>query len=117
MRETTDSTICYAIAADGEVVAPHFGRCERYMLVEITDGRETARRELDNPGHEPGLLPRLLAEHGVHYVVAGGAGPRAVALLNRLNIGFLPGVTGEIETAVADLVAGHLETGASICEH
>lgn len=107
----------YAIAADADQVAPHFGRCERYVLVDVHDGAEAAREELPNPGHEPGLLPRLLNEEGVAYVVAGGAGPRAINLLRELNIGIYVGVSGPIDEVVDEIIAGELEPGESACEH
>ncbi len=107
----------YAIAADGDQVAPHFGRCERYVIVDIADGAEVAREEMENPGHEPGLLPRLLNEEGVAYVVAGGAGPRAVNLMGELNIGVYVGVSGAVDDVIEQIITGDLESGESTCEH
>lgn len=107
----------YAIAANGDTVAPHFGRCERYVLVDINEGAEVQRQELENPGHEPGLLPRLLNEEGVAYVVAGGAGPRAVNLMAELNIGVCVGVSGPIDEVVQQIINDDLEPGESTCEH
>lgn len=107
----------YAIAADGDQVAPHFGRCERYVVVDIAKGAEVARQDLENPGHEPGLLPRLLNEEGVAYVVAGGAGPRAINLMAELNIGVYVGVSGPIDEVIEKIATGDLEPGESACEH
>lgn len=107
----------YAIAADADRVAPHFGRCERYVLVDINDGEQVAREELPNPGHEPGLLPRLLNEEGVAYVIAGGAGPRAVNLMAEMNIGVFVGISGSVDDVIGELTAGDLEPGESTCEH
>ena len=107
----------YAIAADGDQVSPHFGRCERYVLVDITGGVEVARQDLINPGHEPGLLPQLLNEEGVAFIVAGGAGPRAVGLLAEMNIGIFMGVDGPIDEAIARIIGGELQSGESTCEH
>lgn len=107
----------YAIATDGEQVAPHFGRCERYTVVDIEAGEERARYDLPNPGHQPGLLPRLLDEHDVDELVAGGAGPRAVSLLGNLDIGVCVGVTGPVQDVVGQIASGKLEGGENICEH
>lgn len=107
----------YAIAADEDQVAPHFGRCERYVMVDLNNGAEVAREDLENPGHEPGLLPRLLNEEGVAYVVAGGAGPRAINLMGELNIGVYVGVSGTIDDVIAEIAAGGLQSGESMCEH
>ncbi len=107
----------YAIAVDGDHVASHFGRCESYVLVDIHAGTEVARRELANPGHEPGLLPRLLNDEGVAYVVAGGAGPRAITLMHELNITAYVGVSGPVDEVIEQIGAGELEAGESTCEH
>ena len=107
----------YAIAADADQVSPHFGRCERYELVDVDDGQVVARGALANPGHEPGLLPRLLKESGVQVLVCGGAGPRAVNLLAELGIGMFAGVSGNVEDAVAAILRGELIGGESTCEH
>jgi len=109
--------VTYAIAADGKRVATHFGRCEKYVLVDIDGGRESGRRVLSNPGHEPGLLPRLLSRHEVSYVVAGGAGPRAVGLLGELGIGVHIGVFGPVEDVIRQIAAGELPSGENACEH
>lgn len=107
----------YAIAAEGTQVAAHFGRCPEYLLVDIEDGKVTGRTVLVNPGHEPGLLPRLLAQNGVEVVVAGGAGPRAIGLLAEMGITACLGASGPIQAAVAALQAGTLQSGESACEH
>jgi hypothetical protein len=67
-----------AVACDGELVGPHSGRCERFLLAEVDGQAVTVVGRLQTPEHEPGLLPRLRREHNMHCVLAGGAGPRAV---------------------------------------
>lgn len=107
----------YAIATDGEQVWAHFGRCSQYLLVDIDDGEVVDRLFVDNPGHEPGLLPRFLHQYGVDCVVAGGAGQRAVNLLGELGISLYVGVEGPIDEVVEGLRTGELATGESTCEH
>ncbi len=107
----------YAIAVDGDQVSPHFGRCEQYVLIDVADGEVAGRRALPNPGHEPDRLPRLLAEHGVNGVVAGGAGRRAMGLLTEMGIPLCLGVSGTVEDAIAAIAAGTLAPGESTCEH
>ena len=52
----------------------HFGHCERFALLDVDlDARAiTVREDLTPPPHEPGVLPRWLAEQGVGLVLAGG---------------------------------------------
>ena len=48
-----------AISTDGDRVAPHFGRCEAYTIVDIEEAEVVSREHIANPGHEPGFLPGL----------------------------------------------------------
>jgi predicted Fe-Mo cluster-binding NifX family protein len=106
-----------AIACDGTAVSPHFGRCERYLIAEV-EGTDIKLREwLDNPGHEPGALPRLMQEQGVQVVLAGGAGPRAQQLLAASGIELITGVTGDSLQALQAFAQGTLEPGDSACDH
>ena len=106
-----------AIAVDGTQVAAHFGRCEGYILVDVSDGQIGPCERIDNPGHEPGKLPRMLHELDVECIVAGGMGPRAVGLFQQLGIEPIAGVSGSADAAMALLAKGELEGGDSTCHH
>jgi predicted Fe-Mo cluster-binding NifX family protein len=106
-----------AIATDGDSVAAHFGRCQAYTIVEITDGAIRSRELLPNPGHEPGFLPGYLAERGVTCIVAGGMGARAQTLFDQHGIQTIVGISGTIEETLQALLRGELEGGESLCEH
>ena len=106
-----------AVASDGSQVSPHFGRCERYVLADVESGEVTSLTALDNPGHEPGVLPALLHSHGVEVVIAGGMGPRAVGLFHDNGIEPVVGVSGPVDEVLARFVAGQLEVGPSLSDH
>ncbi|MEW6244668.1 MAG: NifB/NifX family molybdenum-iron cluster-binding protein [Bacillota bacterium] len=106
-----------AIATDGEMVAPHFGRCDAYTLVEVSDGRVKERNTIENAGHEPGFLPVYLANLGVSCIVAGGMGPKAQSLFAERGIQTLTGVTGRVDDVLDDYLTGALKPGDSLCEH
>ncbi|MCL5742767.1 MAG: NifB/NifX family molybdenum-iron cluster-binding protein [Acidobacteria bacterium] len=60
----------------------HFGHCERFALVEV-DPAETkilGREDIEAPRHEPGLLPRWLAERNTSMIIAGGMRQRGAGL-------------------------------------
>jgi predicted Fe-Mo cluster-binding NifX family protein len=107
----------FAIAVDGPMVAPHFGRCEGYVLAEIDDGEIRSQERIDNPGHEPGRLPAMLHGYGVECIVAGGMGPRAIGLFETYGIAQVTGVQGSAEETLARLADGSLEGGESACHH
>ncbi|UCF79277.1 MAG: NifB/NifX family molybdenum-iron cluster-binding protein [Candidatus Eiseniibacteriota bacterium] len=104
-----------AISTDGSSVSPHFGRCPHFTIVDIEDGKLTHRALVENPGHQPGAIPRFLAQTGVECIVAGGMGARATTLFNEQCIPAIVGVSGEIETVISELVKGTLVGGESLC--
>jgi predicted Fe-Mo cluster-binding NifX family protein len=106
-----------ATACDGTDVSPHFGRCERYLMAEVSGAEIKLLDWLDNPGHEPGALPRLMQQQGVNVVLAGGAGPRAQQLLSAAGIELITGVTGDSLQALQAFAQGTLEPGESACDH
>ena len=106
-----------AISTDGERVAPHFGRCEAYTLVNIDEGKVTRQDRLSNPGHEPGFLPAYLAERDVTCIVAGGMGPRAKMLFDEKGIETVVGVSGTLDETIEALRRGELRGGESLCDH
>jgi predicted Fe-Mo cluster-binding NifX family protein len=107
-----------AVAQDGGgTVSDHFGHCEGYGVYEVEESRIVDQQFLENPGHEPGRLPALLAAHRVTCVLAGGMGPRAVDLFCQNGIDVILGVSGKADNAVRDYLAGKLMTGESACHH
>lgn len=106
-----------AIAQDGGIVSPHFGHCESYAVFQIENENAVRLTELENPGHEPGKLPLLLAEKGITTILAGGIGQRALNLFQEKQITVVRGVSGDVDTAAAAYAAGTLTDGKSSCTH
>jgi len=105
--------------ADGKL-AMHFGHCERFALIEIdAEKKEILKREdVEAPPHEPGLLPRWLAERGATVIIAGGMGGRAQGLFAQQDIEVVVGAPSETpERLVADFLAGTLNVGGNLCDH
>lgn len=110
----------YAIPISGGVVSLHFGHCEQFALIDVDeDKKEIINKELvPSPGHEPGLLPKWLAEQGVSFVIAGGMGSRAQNLFQQNRIGVIIGtMENDPEKAVLSHLDGKLATGDNICDH
>jgi ATP-binding protein involved in chromosome partitioning len=110
----------YAIPISGGKVSAHFGHCEQFALVDVDEAnKQIIKKELVNsPGHEPGLLPKWLAQKGVTLIIAGGMGTRAQSLFQQNNIGVIVGVMeNDSEKAVLSYLEGRLATGGNICDH
>jgi len=98
-------------------VSQHFGRCSEYRIFDLPDGKIVSQTTLKSPGHEPGVLPRLLASHGVNCVIAGGMGPNAVNLFRQNNVEAITGASGKVEDVIRAYIDGTLKLNESSCEH
>ena len=105
-----------AISTDDGAVSAHFGRCPKFTIVEIEDGKAVKKEVIDNPGHSTGFLPKFFNEQKVDCVVAGGAGFRAQQLFDDFGIKLLVGVQGKIDEIVEKLAKGELKAGESMCK-
>lgn len=96
----------------------HFGHCQAFVMVE-TDGKSiVGSSEIPAPPHEPGLLPRFLAERGANLIIAGGMGMRAQQLFIDQGIEVIVGAPCESpEVLVQQYLAGTLASGTNVCDH
>ncbi len=115
---TTSIKIAVPLAAGK--LCMHFGHCEQFALVKAdpADKRIVSREDVTPPPHEPGLLPRWLAQKGANVILAGGMGQRAQALFAEHSIHVVVGAPAETpEELVGRYLAGTLEAGANACDH
>ncbi|MFC2072729.1 NifB/NifX family molybdenum-iron cluster-binding protein [Chloroflexota bacterium] len=110
----------YAIPVSGGTMSPHFGHCEQFALFDVEEQKkEIINKELiASPEHQPGLLPKWLAEKGVSVVIAGGMGPRAQDIFHQNGISVVLGaMESDPEKAVLSHIYDTLATGDNVCDH
>ncbi len=93
-------------------IAQHFGRCPYYTFVDVEEGEVKDWLVVTNPAaqeHNPGEIPRFIAEQGATAIVSGGMGPRAQEWFLRLGIKPFVGVKGKIKDALPLILKGELE--------
>ena len=108
-----------AVPVTDGVLSTHFGRCERFALVEVNEAERSivAITEEVPPPHEPGVLPAWLHERGAEVVIAGGMGQRAHQLFARDGIRVVVGAPSDTpENVVSAYLAGTLESGPDACD-
>ncbi|WP_159517846.1 NifB/NifX family molybdenum-iron cluster-binding protein [Sunxiuqinia indica] len=107
-----------AIPTENGVLSTHFGHCKHFTLIEVKNdsiGNETV---VEAPPHEPGLLPKWLAERGVTEIISGGIGQKAVNLFKSNNIIIHAGAPNKpANELVRDLIDNRLMTGTNACDH
>jgi len=103
--------------AQGKLCA-HFGHCETFSMVEVDDQKIVKTVQLDPPPHEPGVLPKWLAEQGANIIIAGGMGQRAQQLFTQQGIQVVVGAASESPEKLAEnFLKGTLKTGTNACDH
>ena len=115
-----DNRIRFAVPTAEGRLCTHFGHCEEFTLVDVDalSKRITRRQTLEPPAHEPGVLPRWLAEQAVEIVIAGGMGQRAQMLFRQRGIRVLTGASSEPpDEVVTAYMNDRLVTGDNQCDH
>lgn len=105
--------------AEGKL-AMHFGHCAEFALLDVDEAKKVvvSKTVVVPPPHEPGLLPRWLAERGVTVVIAGGMGMRAQQLFAEKGIRVVTGAPADAVEEIADaFLKGTLKTGDNACSH
>lgn len=107
-----------AIPTENGVLSTHFGHCKHFTLFEISENTIANETVVEAPPHEPGLLPKWLAENGVTEIISGGIGQKAVTLFQANNITIHAGASNKpANDLVTDLLQGKLQTGVNACDH
>lgn len=114
----TDMNKIVAIPCEGGVLSGHFGHAAEFAFV-LCEGSEVKSVTMQQaPPHEPGLLPRWVAENGANVVIAGGMGSKAVELFRGNGVDVLTGAPGlEVEVLAKQFVDGKLTGGDNRCDH
>ena len=108
----------FAIPTINGKLSGHFGRCEKFAIVEVEDEKIVNEYYLDSPEHQPGVYPRFLADNGVNTIIARGMGPKAHQLFAENNIEVFIGVsTEEPQKLVENCLNDELKTGENLCEN
>jgi len=106
-----------AVPVQGEIVSAHFGHAPYFKIFSVENNKIVEESSLENPGHQPGLLPKLLNEAGADLVIASGMGQKAIAIFEKNNIEVVCGASGEAKSAVLGYLNGNLDITANSCSH
>jgi len=96
----------------------HFGHCSYFAIMNIENGVLVSEERLSPPPHEPGLLPKWLAEKGISDTIAGGMGQKAVQLFNQHGVNVFVGAP---KLSAIKLIEAYLNNSltfsANYCDH
>jgi predicted Fe-Mo cluster-binding NifX family protein len=109
-----------AIPTSNGVLCMHFGHCDQFTIIEVDlETKSISNQETATPpAHEPGVLPKWLAELHVNMIIASGMGQRAQQLFTSNNIEVVVGAPAEqAEDIVLAYLKDELVSGDNICDH
>ncbi len=103
---------------DNGILDAHFGHCKFFALVTAEDSKIVSEEKVVPPGHEPGVLPKLLAEQGVTDILAGGMGQKAIQLFNHYKVNVFVGASSlKSNELVEGFLNGTLNFSSNYCDH
>ena len=96
----------------------HFGHCKFFAMMNIEDNKIISEEKVVPPPHEPGVLPKWLAENGATDIIAGGMGQKAIDIFNDNKVNVFVGAP---QLPVNDLVERFLNDSLNLlsnyCDH
>ena len=107
-----------AVAYEDGKVFQHFGHTERFKVYDIEDGEIQLTSIVNTNGSSHGALADILKKGRVNTLICGGIGDGAKRALSEAGIELYGGVSGDVDEAVMDLLAGKLKYNPDIvCSH
>jgi len=100
------------------ILDAHFGHCKYFAIFDVEDQTVGANETVTPPPHEPGLLPKWLAEKGVTDILAGGMGQKAIQIFNHHKVNVFVGAPKQTPHELVDgFLNSSIEFTANYCDH
>ena len=106
-----------AVPSQGNQVSAHFGHAPEFKMFSVDNGKITNEEVVKNPGHQPGLLPRLLKDEGADVIISGGMGQKAIAIFEQNDIEVICGAAGDVDSVINNYLEGALNAQENRCSH
>ena len=107
-----------AVTYENGQVFQHFGHTAQFKLYTVENGEVTHSVVVDTNGSGHGALAGYLAAQNVDTLICGGIGGGARTALAQAGIQLYPGVSGNADAKVAELIAGTLLFNPdTVCAH
>ncbi len=107
-----------AITTENDQIFQHFGKCGLFTIFTVEDGRVKGKEAITTEGRGHGSLGNFLKEQGVDVLICGGIGGGARNMMVENNIRLIYGITGSVDQAMEQVLAGALASDEDAqCNH
>ena len=107
-----------AIPVNGDILHAHFGGAGAFKIYIVEDNKVVEIQMATPPAHEPGVIPKWVAEIGVTDIILGGIGQRAVTIFEHFNINVVKGAAEEsADLIIEKYLSGSLLASGENCNH
>ncbi len=107
-----------AVTYESGEIFQHFGHSQAFKVYEVKDNEVVNSEVVSTNGSGHGALAGMLLNLGIDALICGGIGGGAVNALSMVGIEIYPGVTGDCDEAVENLLSGNLNPNAEAnCSH
>lgn len=109
-----------AVTYENENIFPHFGKSEQFKIYSIENDKVIHSEVVGTRGQGHGALAVLLSQYHVDTLICGGIGAGAVQALAANHIRVYPGVEGNTDQRVDEMLKGELvfnAMGVATCDH
>lgn len=105
----------FATPYENGEICQHFGRAPQFKIFEVTPQGIQEAVIVDTQGSGHAAISEFLAAQGVQAVLCGGIGHGALVALAQLGIDVVPGVSGNPDEAIQQLIDGTLQPAGMGC--
>ncbi|WP_289184916.1 NifB/NifX family molybdenum-iron cluster-binding protein [uncultured Parasutterella sp.] len=105
----------FATPYENGEICQHFGRAPQFKIFEVTPQGVQEAVIVDTQGSGHAAISEFLAAQGVQAVLCGGIGHGALVALAQLGIDVVPGVSGNPDEAIQQLIDGTLQPAEMGC--
>lgn len=107
-----------AVTYENENVFQHFGHTESFKFYEVDGSSVKSSEIVSSNGQGHGALSEFLKNNGVDVLICGGIGAGAREALSESGIKLYPGVIGNADSVVEDLLNDRLQFNPdTMCNH
>lgn len=107
-----------AIPIVNNKLSAHFGYCDFFAFFTEEKGVITKREDIKSPTHQPGVIPKWIADQGATDIISGGMGSMAQQIFTQNNVNVVLGAPEKApELLIQDFIDGKLNDGTNSCDH